>query len=30
MIFCIGYLSLITLADVIAILSNPRLRKQWP
>jgi peptide/nickel transport system permease protein len=27
MIFCIGYLSLITLADVIAILSNPRLRK---
>ncbi len=27
MIFCIGYLSLITMADVIAILSNPRLRK---
>jgi peptide/nickel transport system permease protein len=27
MIFCIGYLSLITFADVIAILSNPRLRK---
>ena len=27
MIFCIGYLVLITLADVIAILSNPRLRK---
>ena len=27
MIFCIGYLSLITIADVIAILSNPRLRK---
>lgn len=27
MIFCIGYLVLITLADVTAILSNPRLRK---
>lgn len=27
MIFCLGYLILITLADVIAILSNPRLRK---
>ncbi|MFD2238015.1 ABC transporter permease [Aureimonas populi] len=26
MIFCIGYLALITLADLIAILSNPRLR----
>lgn len=26
MIFCISYLSLITLADVIATLSNPRLR----
>ncbi len=26
MIFCISYLSLITLADLIAILSNPRLR----
>lgn len=26
MIFCIGYLALITIADVIAILSNPRLR----
>ncbi|MDT1060848.1 ABC transporter permease [Paracoccus sp. CPCC 101403] len=26
MIFCIGYLILITVADVIAILSNPRLR----
>jgi peptide/nickel transport system permease protein len=26
MIFCLGYLILITLADVIAILSNPRLR----
>ncbi len=26
MIFCIGYLLLITLADIIAILSNPRLR----
>ena len=27
MIFCFGYLLLITIADVIAILSNPRLRK---
>lgn len=27
MIFCLGYLLLITIADVIAILSNPRLRK---
>jgi len=27
MIFCLGYLLLITAADVIAILSNPRLRK---
>ncbi|MDS9469936.1 ABC transporter permease [Paracoccus sp. MBLB3053] len=27
MIFCVGYLILITLADVISILSNPRLRK---
>ena len=27
MIFCLGYLILITLADVIAILSNPGLRK---
>ena len=27
MIFCLGYLILITLADIIAILSNPRLRK---
>ncbi|MFO1105971.1 MAG: ABC transporter permease [Amaricoccus sp.] len=26
MIFCIGYLALITLADIVAILSNPRLR----
>lgn len=26
MIFCVGYLILITLADVVAILSNPRLR----
>ena len=26
MIFCVSYLSLITLADVIAILANPRLR----
>lgn len=26
MIFCFGYLSLITLADIIAILANPRLR----
>lgn len=26
MIFCIGYLLLITIADVVAILSNPRLR----
>jgi peptide/nickel transport system permease protein len=26
MIFCLGYLLLITLADIIAILSNPRLR----
>ena len=27
MIFCVSYLSLITLADMIAILSNPRLRR---
>lgn len=27
MIFCLGYLVLITLADIVAILSNPRLRK---
>ncbi|TQS70775.1 ABC transporter permease [Rhodobacteraceae bacterium] len=27
MIFCVSYLSLITLADLMAILSNPRLRK---
>ncbi|MFT3691084.1 ABC transporter permease [Paenirhodobacter sp.] len=27
MIFCLGYLVLITIADVIAIISNPRLRK---
>ncbi|SIR23647.1 peptide/nickel transport system permease protein [Paracoccus thiocyanatus] len=27
MIFCISYLALITLADMIAILSNPRLRR---
>lgn len=26
MIFCLGYLLLITIADVVAILSNPRLR----
>ncbi|MDB6177662.1 ABC transporter permease [Paracoccus sp. Z330] len=26
MIFCLGYLFLITIADVVAILSNPRLR----
>lgn len=26
MIFCLGYLLLITIADIIAILSNPRLR----
>ena len=26
MIFCLGYLILITIADIIAILSNPRLR----
>ena len=26
MIFCAGYLLLVTLADVAAILSNPRLR----
>jgi len=26
MIFCVGYLVLITLADVVAIMSNPRLR----
>jgi peptide/nickel transport system permease protein len=25
MIFCLGYLLLTTLADIIAILSNPRL-----
>ncbi|SMF30962.1 peptide/nickel transport system permease protein [Tistlia consotensis] len=27
MIFCFGYLTLITAADIIAILSNPRLRR---
>ena len=27
MIFCFGFLLLITIADIIAILSNPRLRK---
>lgn len=27
MIFCVGYLCLITVADVLSILSNPRLRK---
>jgi peptide/nickel transport system permease protein len=27
MIFCVSYLTLITLADMIAILSNPRLRQ---
>jgi peptide/nickel transport system permease protein len=27
MIFCFGYLTLITAADIVAILSNPRLRK---
>jgi peptide/nickel transport system permease protein len=27
MLFCAGYLVLLTLADVCAILSNPRLRK---
>ncbi len=27
MVFCVSYLTLITLADVIATLSNPRLRK---
>ncbi|ANT63697.1 ABC transporter permease (plasmid) [Salipiger sp. CCB-MM3] len=27
MIFCVSYLSLITLADMLAILSNPRLRR---
>ncbi|WP_138470681.1 ABC transporter permease [Poseidonocella sp. HB161398] len=27
MIFCVSYLSLITLADIVAILSNPRLRR---
>jgi peptide/nickel transport system permease protein len=26
MIFCLAYLILITIADIIAILSNPRLR----
>ena len=26
MIFCLGYLTLITVADIIAVLSNPRLR----
>ena len=26
MIFCVGYLALITAADIVAILSNPRLR----
>jgi peptide/nickel transport system permease protein len=28
MIFCTGYLTLVTIADVLAILSNPRLRQQ--
>jgi peptide/nickel transport system permease protein len=28
MIFCAGYLLLTTLADIAAILSNPRLRTQ--
>ncbi len=27
MVFCIGYLTLITLADILAIVANPRLRK---
>ena len=27
MIFCLSYLALITAADIVAILSNPRLRK---
>lgn len=27
MIFCLGFLLLVTIADIIAILSNPRLRK---
>ncbi|TMV42502.1 ABC transporter permease, partial [Thioclava sp. BHET1] len=27
MIFCTSYLLLITLADLIAVLSNPRLRR---
>ena len=27
MIFCLSYLALITTADIVAILSNPRLRK---
>ena len=27
MIFCLGYLTLITIADIVAIVSNPRLRK---
>lgn len=26
MIFCVGYLTLVTMADIVAILSNPRLR----
>jgi peptide/nickel transport system permease protein len=26
MIFCVGYLLLITIADIVAILANPRLR----
>jgi len=26
MIFCLGYLALITAADIVAVLSNPRLR----
>ena len=26
MIFCLGYLVLITAADIVAIMSNPRLR----
>ena len=27
MIFCLSYLALITAADIVAMLSNPRLRK---
>lgn len=26
MFYCLGYLSLITIADIIAIVANPRLR----